>query len=137
MNYSYMKKYIYFLFLIVLLVLSIAFAFLCRNSNVAKDYRKVKRHFNTRIILPDSSIVSLCGSNKTIHFIDLYDRVLKITTFINGKCSSCMERLKQWDTFLEKNDLNNKVSLLIFVNSDNYEQIEFYLRLIDFNYPII
>ncbi len=61
---------------------------------------------------------------------------LKVVTYIDGGCGSCVFELNEWKEFLSSPKLKN-VSCLFFVKSYDKKQIALILDEADFSYPVI
>lgn len=60
----------------------------------------------------------------------------KIVTCIDARCSTCLNELGLWNEYIEDNQDFN-VDYLFFLKIDDFKKVEYFLKHIDFKYPVI
>jgi len=69
----------------------------------------------------------------------LLSKSFKILTYVDPKtCASCQLGLFQWKAFIDLcEQLQLDVSFLFIINSTDYQEFEYHLKVDDFSYPVI
>jgi len=125
---NYLNKFIH-LYILIYLGIQIS----CVNNKEREIKRIVSEKIGTKINLIDS-----------LRFFSLKEGWInrpsmdgiKLITYINGSCSSCIFEMSQWQPLFEDEDFKN-IIFLFYVRTNNIEQTTALMQQIEFNHPII
>lgn len=119
-----------FRFLIFIVLIIIIYS--CNNRN-----KKIKGEL-TQIIGKKIELIDTLSN----YSIDkgLYKEVIlpqmKIISYIDGSCGSCLYSLANWKELISSNEFKN-ISFRLYVKTYNLKQLTLILKEIDFQYPIV
>ena len=110
--------------------------FSCNNDNRNMTVDIVTRFINKELIIPDT--IDMYIFDKRMKSKNMSHRnKLSIITFVNGNCGKCVEQMLLWDEYMNKYNLKDSISLLIFVNAFDYSIFEYHTQKAEFKYPVI
>ncbi len=109
--------------------------FSCNNDNRNMTVDIVTRFINKELIVPDT--IDMFMFDKCLKNNDMpHKNKLSIITYVNGNCGKCVEQMFLWDEYMNKNNLKDSISLLIFVNAFDYSIFEYHTEEAKFKYPV-
>lgn len=122
-------KYLYYILIIGIL-------YSCHSSNDKHILDMIKEWNNKQIIFPSNVTLYLSKIN---HKYITSDSKYKILTYADSTgCISCKLQLHNWKKFINEMDsiTYKHVPFLFFFHSKNKEEINYILKINQFNYPI-
>ncbi len=107
----------------------------CNNSELKEREQLIETYLHKKLIIPDTLDIRIWGEKCEEN---IFSKPYKIATYLNGDCSSCVEGLLAWNSFIESNkEVLDKFSILFYVHSRNYPQLEYLTEQIGFKQPLI
>jgi hypothetical protein len=117
---------------ILIFIASIYFIYSCNNRN-----KQIKGELSQIIGKKIELIDTL--SNYSIDkglYKEATPRQMKIISYIDGSCGSCLYSLANWKELIMSREFKN-VSFRLYVKTYNLNQLTLILKEIDFHYPIV
>lgn len=117
-----------FLFISIIILFTIS----CKEKK-----NQVKNELNKKISTQINTIDSLKTYSLDGGFIKRNkEKNLRIVTYIDATCGSCIFDLDRWNDFIQENKFKN-VGYLFYMRTYSIPQLQNFLKEINFKYPVI
>lgn len=111
------------------ILISILFLYSCEGSKKTKTETQFKSIIDNvigkELFLPDNMTIYKPFNNYTYDSLEVISSKLKITTFINASCGSCISEINRWESFSKELAKFNVPVLLIFESNDQFELLHY------------
>lgn len=119
---------------IYVLIFIILIFFFCSCNNRNKEIEnELSQILGKDVELIDT--LSYFSINRGL-YNDSIPHQMKIVSYIDGSCGSCLYALASWKELLKSKDFEN-VFFRLYVKTYNLNQLSLILEEIDFNYPVV
>jgi len=112
----------------------------CRKttSKQEKFQKTIEQYQNKTLTLPLPDSILYKGQMRTTYKSKLKNNKLKIITYINGKCHSCIEGFSKWQELIDISNKNKNFNIIFYVYTDNKKEFkEYFYPSIIHDYPLI
>lgn len=103
-----------------------------RQGSESRIGKLVSERIGTELVLPAGRV---CRNGRNIPNDAFSNNRAKIVVYINGECISCIDQFARWNEKWEDFTRSGKVSILIFVRTQDEKELERYMADIGFSHP--
>ena len=108
------------------------------TSKKEKFQEKVKQYQGKKVVLPMPDSILYKGQMRNIRKSGIKNNKLKISTYINGKCHSCIEGFSKWQELIDISNKNKNFNIIFYVYTDNKKEFkEYFYPTIIHDFPLV